>query len=338
MQFKKLKPVFFTILIFGPASTAHADIVGGEDVTNTDSARTSTVALYQKSRDGRGGALCTASLISKNIAVTAAHCLNQGAQDTVVLFGNDLHSKTLQKRAVTSAIVHPLWKDHAGHGMDEGDIALVKFSGSPPAGYHAIKMLNSDKKLLPYAEMEVAGYGITDAELKGGAGRLRKTRIKLLKPRTGKSEMILDQSKGHGACHGDSGGPAFVRDTSGKISLAGVTNRSYPAGARDDCRHQVVYTKVSAYKKWIAQGERRLRTSREFTPSAARGLSAPHKSGNSPEKQHKARRIRAKTQKRTQTQNQTASSNRHAGVGNTLPKSRNKLAKKPSGRRRVARL
>ena len=46
--------------------------------------------------------------------------------------------------------------------------------------------------------------------------------------------MILDQEDGSGACHGDSGGPAFF-EKDGKTYLLGVTNRSYPDGAPDDC-------------------------------------------------------------------------------------------------------
>ena len=69
--------------------------------------------------------------------------------------------------------------------------------------------------------------------------------------------MILDQSHGHGACHGDSGGPAYIQKN-GKMILAGVTNRSYPSSASDDCAHQVVYTKVHAYESWIKKNKQKL--------------------------------------------------------------------------------
>ena len=46
--------------------------------------------------------------------------------------------------------------------------------------------------------------------------------------------------------------------TRGGISLAGLTNRSYPDSAPDDCAHDVVYTKLPAYKSWIARSEKKL--------------------------------------------------------------------------------
>lgn len=142
--------------------------------------------------------------------------------------------------------------------MDQGDIALVRFPGGLPKGYQKIGIADSDKALKKGSATALAGYGISNARTKTGAGTLRKTTVRVSDLRKGKSEMILDQSHGHGACHGDSGGPAFVRYR-GKSALAGVTNRSYPDGAADDCAHKVVYTKVSAYKDWIKRNEKALR-------------------------------------------------------------------------------
>jgi secreted trypsin-like serine protease len=93
-------------------------------------------------------------------------------------------------------------------------------------------------------------------------------------PRSGKSEMILDQSRGHGACHGDSGGPAFVRQGK-KMVLAGVTNRSYPSQAPDDCAHRVVYTKVSAYRSWIQKGEAKLHSGQVGTSELKEKMKNP---------------------------------------------------------------
>jgi hypothetical protein len=136
--------------------------------------------------------------------------------------------------------------------MDQGDIAVVKFKGGIPEGYAPAKVISSEEPLKVGAPVTLSGYGISNAQRKTGAGVLRKTNVKIAKARKGKSEMILDQSHGHGACHGDSGGPAYVR-VHGKMVLAGVTNRSYPSRGQDDCAHGVVYTKLSAYRSWIKE-------------------------------------------------------------------------------------
>ncbi len=263
--------LLFAIAAFsvGMSRAARADIVGGEEVQAIDPIQSTTAALYEPSAGGRGGALCTASLIGKDIAVTAAHCVQPGGPKPVLLFGRDVHSPQTIKRQVTGVSVNPRWKTRAGKGMDEGDIALVRFPGGLPSGYQTVKPLDSEKSLKKGDTAVLAGYGISNARTHAGAGVLRKTSVKILNSRPGKSEMILDQSHGRGACHGDSGGPAYVRHGKG-VALAGVTNRSYPARAPDDCAHQVVYTKVDAYRSWIQKEERKLRAS----PSPSAGYSA----------------------------------------------------------------
>lgn len=247
-----------SVLLFSfNASYSKADIVGGDEVQDSDPIRSSTVGLFEPDGSGRGGALCTASIIGKNTALTAAHCLQPGGAPPVLLFGPNLHSPETIKRPVTDFKVNPLWNKRRGKGMDEGDIALVKFGGGLPGGYRQARINRSDSNLTKGEAAVLAGYGISDSRSKSGSGILRKTSISIANPRRGKSEMILDQSHGRGACHGDSGGPAFV-NVGGKSILAGVTNRSYPASAPDDCGHKVVYTKVNAYQSWIKKEQKAL--------------------------------------------------------------------------------
>jgi hypothetical protein len=244
-----LRSAFLAAVLLSVAS-ARADIVGGEEVRPKDPIRESIAALYEPGSGGESGSLCTASVIGPHTAVTAAHCVSPQGPKPVLIFGNDVRGKSRELRPVTDVAVNPRWGSHQGVGMDQGDIALVKFRGGLPGTYHPVPVLQSESALKKGKAVTLAGYGISDPGKKTGAGVLRKTRVKIEGPRPGKSEMILDQSQGKGACHGDSGGPAFIRQA-GHVVLAGVTNRGYPETAPDDCRHKVVYTKVSAYSPWI---------------------------------------------------------------------------------------
>ncbi len=236
-------------------------IVGGQNVKSSDPIQASTVGIFDPSPDGKTGSLCTGTLVRKDMAVTAAHCLSNPGAKPSIIFGPDLHSPSAIHRPVDGMLVNPKWQTHAGKGMDQGDIALVKFDGKLPKAYKPVPEVSSDKEIKAGSEVTLAGYGISDAQKKTGAGVLRETKVRVLKNRPGKTEMILDQSHGRGACHGDSGGPAFLK-TGKRISLAGVTNRGYPNHAPDDCAHQVVYTKVPAYRSWIQKSEKKL----EATP------------------------------------------------------------------------
>jgi secreted trypsin-like serine protease len=251
----------FSFALVLPAPKVHAFIVGGTEMTRHDPIARSTAAIYEPSGDGRGGALCTASLIGPNTAITAAHCLEDGVYSPVMLFGTDVHDAQTERRPVTGTIVNPAWARRQGRGMDQGDIAVVKFQGRIPKGYQPAPMAAAADNWVQGETAILAGYGITNARTQEGSGVLRKTAVRVSNPRVRKSEVILDQSHGQGACHGDSGGPAYVQ-RNGKMVLAGVTNRSYPSSAADDCAHKVVYTKVSSYRSWIKKSQDELRRQR----------------------------------------------------------------------------
>jgi hypothetical protein len=245
------------VLTFFLASNAHALIVGGVDVPAHDPVQQSTAAVYEPSANGQGGALCTASLIGKNTALTAAHCISKDGYAPVMIFGSNVRSPDSVQRPITGVAVNPAWEQKRGRGMDQGDIAVVKFGGKLPSGYHPTTLDTAGSEVKKGDSAILAGYGVSDAHSHEGAGVLRKTTVAVAAPRKGKSEMIFDQSHGRGACHGDSGGPAYFQRGQ-KMILGGVTNRSYPNSAADDCAHKVVYTKVSAYRPWIEKSEAEL--------------------------------------------------------------------------------
>ena len=261
-----MKSVLSIMLLL--SCSAHALIIGGVDMTASDPIQRSTAALYEPSSDGSGGALCTASLIGKNTALTAAHCVQKGAYSPVMIFGPNVRSPDSVHLPITGVAVNPAWQQNRGRGMDQGDIAVVKFKGQIPAGYQPATMDAANDNIQKGESAVLAGYGVSNASTHEGAGVLRKTSVSVAEVRKGKSEMIFDQSHGRGACHGDSGGPAYFQRGQ-KMVLAGVTNRSYPNTASDDCAHKVVYTKVSAYRPWIEKSENELNSEPASAPRLA---------------------------------------------------------------------
>lgn len=269
MTCTRLLSIFSLVIAFGAAAGAASShgsrsrrprrlIVGGMEVPASDPIQRSTAALYSPSPNGTGGALCTASLISRDTAVTAAHCLQGPSYAPVMIFGSNVRSPDSVKRPVTGEVVHPGYGRH--RGMDQGDIAVVKFGGGLPNGYKPAA-LDTKESVKKGERVVLAGYGVSDARTRAGAGVLRKAEVSVADPRPGKSEMIFDQSHGRGACHGDSGGPAYFR-RGRRMILGGVTNRSYPNTAADDCAHKVVYTKIAAYRPWIEKSEAKLNEGR----------------------------------------------------------------------------
>ena len=121
--------------------------------------------------------------------------------------------------------------------VDENDIALIRFQGGLPAGYAPAPLLGADETdvLENGAEVTLAGFGRTigdESQLKkgedDGSGVLRKVQTTIRDAHHGNTEVIVEQSDGKGACHGDSGGPAFVRGHDGTLKLFGVTEAAAP--------------------------------------------------------------------------------------------------------------
>ena len=246
--------------------TAHAspygdeeiEIVGGTTVTAGAQEAETTVAFLS------GGGLCTASIIAKDLAVTAAHCVLDesgnpvAASDMALIFATKI-SKLSARTEVLGAEFNPKFLEPNDSGVDMGDIAIIRFSGGLPPGYAVASLLPASAALTDGESVELAGYGVTEMVKQSGAGTLRKVNVPIKDAGFGQTEVLLDQTAGKGACHGDSGGPAFVRNSKG-LFLWGITNRGNPDSAPDDCVHFSVYTKINSYKSFLTQASTTLRS------------------------------------------------------------------------------
>ena len=229
-------------------------IIGGETVSADDLIAASTVMITD------GNFICTGSIIAQDIVVTAAHCTAAQAENLRIVFSrqmpDDLTTVTDTVHDIYGFVANPGWQGEQSTGADQHDIAIIRFKGNLPSGYHAAALLSDSVTLTKGESVTLAGYGITSASPQTGAGLLRKVDVQILK-KLGKTEEVLDQTEGAGACHGDSGGPAFVT-VDGKLLLWGVTNRGYPDNAPDDCVHESVYTRITAYTAFVNEAAQQL--------------------------------------------------------------------------------
>src|SRR5262249_6612340 len=130
--------------------------------------------------------------------------------------------------------------------------------GGLPSGYAPNEILGDERLLKRNETVVLAGFGITNSGTHAGAGVLRATQVRIADESFGKTEVLLDQTDGRGACHGDSGGPAYLQQGS-SLLLWGVTSRGYPNRAPDDCVHESVYTKISDHLDFLNEAARKLR-------------------------------------------------------------------------------
>lgn len=239
------KSLVLTAVTIAAMNIAYAEpnIVGGTIVEASDALAKSTVAIYLADSQGRGG-ICTGSLINRNTAITAAHCVKGVAQAVVVFARNAMNLNKIDKsriRPVVAAQANPNYNPELP--INTGDIALIQFSGGIPSGYEPATIMEkraSEIAVQPGAKVVIAGYGITAMEAEN-SGLLRKTTMLVKAVSNNQSEVLLVNA-GHSACHGDSGGPAFILQN-GRYLLWGVTSRG------DKTCSQTIYTKIQAFLK-----------------------------------------------------------------------------------------
>lgn len=244
-----------------------------------------SISMKDAATGAQGTATCTGSLIAKNIVLTAAHCLaDSGITSIAVVFTNDENKATqADVRFASDGAMHPDFLK----GVDPkaspaasvwNDIALVKLSEDAPADFKLTRLPSSldEIKLIANSKVTLAGFGITNSVVRRivrdkrgvqkivslssvGSGVLRKVDGILVKQVTAdKKEILLDQTSQRGACHGDSGGPAFVTAKDGSQIQVGLTSRG--TEKLGNCTESAVYTGVAAHLGWIAETSLKLNT------------------------------------------------------------------------------
>jgi hypothetical protein len=138
----------------------------------------------------------------------------------------------------------------------------VKFTGGLPPGFEPMELPTEQDLRDMGKDLYVAGYGTITARTDLGdrqSGTLRYTEVKLYEGRLtpGLDQFTVDQANGHGICHGDSGGPAFVK-LNGRRVLIGVTSAVYTNDKKkkdkpgfDICRENALFISTYYHLPWI---------------------------------------------------------------------------------------
>lgn len=235
-------------------------IVGGENATPLDQ------LAVVKIVDGFNRS-CTGTLISRDIVLTAAHCVKD-AGDLDIIFAADpevsIPSKALLAHEDYKTSVEGVLKLKTEH---TNDIGLILLSKNAPA--KAVAALMTEKVTRPGTlSVRAVGYGRTGSDNNDG-GILRAVDLDGVVREGDEKHYFFDQTIGKGICKGDSGGPLFIY--TGDIPVVvGVVNGSDDSDAffgepvGDQCLYTGVATQVAAHKDWIIKNSHALR--KKFAP------------------------------------------------------------------------
>lgn len=198
------------------------NMVGGSIPSNDHPAQWSAVGLVDRvSRK----VFCSATLISKNLVVTSSHCLvRKKSANIELMFGKSVSDPDITFLQATDFL---RYKNFQKYGPNF-DIAWLRFKGEVPPNFKPIEILNSPAKLIPGAELSIAGYGkkatncaFLDEDCKGGDLLTVRTRIRsYINENRLRHLIVIGPQANNGPCFGDSGGPAYFR-TNKRWYLAG---------------------------------------------------------------------------------------------------------------------
>jgi secreted trypsin-like serine protease len=238
----------FTLLCAAPA---HA-IVGGAAPVSEGIGR-SVVTIV-----GSRGNFCSGALIATRLVLTAAHCVQPGAEYRIVEYDADRKPKLKMVRRVA---VHPTFNMQTmlGHRAT-ADIALLELEAAPRETVAALSMPQAP--IAPGGKFAIAGVGVTVRGDGKSSGLVRSAAlIATGKPGTLQIRLVDPVGQGNqpglGACTGDSGGPVFEDQPSGP-AIIGVISWSTGPNSNDGCGGLTGVTPLTLYRDWILKTARTL--------------------------------------------------------------------------------
>ena len=239
-------------------------VVQGQVDRNPAGLRASVVRI-----ESTQGEICSGTLISPDLVLTAAHCVMHEAGYTVVLVDPSFRQRRLRAVAVS---MHPEFVPGTTPEEQPGiDLAMMKLEEPAGPGFRPLDPRGGG--IATGEAVEIAGFGVVAENRRDTARTLRTAHLVSIGSLQVANRVTvvtdarrLAETAGAGACLGDSGGP-ILRDG----RMVGVVSWSSGAmrqdrRARTACGGFTAVTPTGEHEGWISSRAAALEA---VTPAAA---------------------------------------------------------------------
>ena len=208
---------------------------------------------------------CAGTRISDKYIVTAAHCLNnlrviESARPYDVLeitYGASYLDDPQRGRAFVNnvkchgaydSIAKTLYNDIAGIDISHSDLQDLRDSVPP------VEILDLETSGVKPRSVTVTGWGNTSSTSMP-SNRLKAGEMKFVWSGPSTIRVTPFPEETTSICTGDSGGPLYATDGSGKLKPIGVVSMELPRVGGVGCGdfHDAVYTNIAGYQNWLSK-------------------------------------------------------------------------------------
>jgi len=194
-------------------------------------------------------AQCSAAALTRDLVLTAAHCVREGSTSTIEFVDADGTAMSIEVKNAT--VIEDYQTDKTA------DLAILTLKSSLPGFVQTITLPDATSDIdLQKTGIIAAGYGYNvDVKPYKGTGTLRSVKAKVEQYSIDSNYFIVDQTDGTGICQGDSGGPGLV-EFDGKMYAIGVAAKTMfmPVDSGETqrtCNFKGVYVNLLKFKPWI---------------------------------------------------------------------------------------
>jgi V8-like Glu-specific endopeptidase len=230
-------------------------IIDGRAVSSTDPYGKKVALLVVD------GGYCTATPISRNVLITAAHCVH-GRNRLRVVFANEINCATgtdlqPQTRNVIASRVDEAYDEKVFQQNDvsklKHDVALIKIENTIPEGYKVTPLYDGQSPI-DNDDLVLVGFGDPreNAQEMPRLRRITKSLRGSISRTSEPQQLMLDQKDQGGICQGDSGGPQFVR-VHGQDRILGVNSAVINAKDKALCHDSAVIMYAPYFADWVKQ-------------------------------------------------------------------------------------